>query len=229
MLKTYKSPPLEIGYKSVKGAHHDYQDRILVDEKRLLFVVADGVTDSSFPKGKRGHGDGGFAACTVVDFIAREFDGDLKDSILRANRELIRTGIEGPNGGETTITAGFINGETLCVANVGDSPAYRLRNGRLYRIHTPDRGHFGGISQSLGYEDEIHVHQRTVSLRENDLVALASDGVLKILNRRDLSTALNPNSPMEEHVDALVRLAQERVLSYDDDKSLILIKVLSRE
>ncbi len=229
MLKTGKNPSLEIGYKSVKGTRHDYQDRILVDDKRLLFVVADGVTCSSLPKGMRGQGDGGFAAGVVVDFIAREFDGNLKDSILRANRELIMRGIAGPTGGETTITVGFINGETLCIANVGDSPAYRLRNGRLYMVYTPDRGFLGGLSQSLGYEDEIYVHQRKVSLCENDLVALASDGVLKILNRRDLSTALNPDSSMEERADALVRLAQERVVSYDDDKSLILIKVLSRE
>jgi hypothetical protein len=47
--------PVEVSSKSVPGTSHDYEDRILVNEARRLYAVADGVTSSS-------QGSGGVAA-----------------------------------------------------------------------------------------------------------------------------------------------------------------------
>lgn len=227
MAKSASGLCFDIGCKSVEGISHRYQDRVLVDRGRLLFAVADGLTFSSLPKG--GEGDGGIAAQMAVNFVRKNFNGSPKDAILGANSELVRTGTQFGIGGETTITIAFIDGERLYVANVGDSPAYLLRNGRLCRIYTQDKGHFGGLSQALGHDHEIIVHERSVSLRIGDLVAIASDGALKVMTGKDLSVALNPKDPIQVHVDALIRKAEDRRGNYDDDKSLILIRVLVRD
>ena len=62
---------LEVVSRSEPGRGRVYEDRVLVDEGRGLFAVADGVTRSS-------QGTGAAAADLAVKLLSENFTGDLE-------------------------------------------------------------------------------------------------------------------------------------------------------
>ena len=58
--------PLDVSSRSVRGSMHPYEDRVLVDEERGLFAVADGVTGSS-------QGSGAVAAELALELLREGF------------------------------------------------------------------------------------------------------------------------------------------------------------
>lgn len=97
-----------------------------------LFVVADGMG---------GHAAGEIASEIAVQTIAElapsHPDGEaLAEAVNLANEEIIKAADEGRGrmGMGTTCTAAMLEGERLIVAQVGDSRAYLLHEGRLQQI-----------------------------------------------------------------------------------------------
>lgn len=232
----------EVGSKSVPGTRHDYQDRILVDKERLLFAVADGVT-SSYPTGSMGE----IAAELSLKIlqINSASDADLAKVIANLNTIICEMRDRNPRIGETTITAGKIDGDWIRLVNVGDSPAHILRGERLRRLYTPDVGPFGGLSQGIGYRDErkgFIVHQRSARILPEDLIIIASDGITKtirtsiwnpehpgntarpILTAKEIRAIVASSSSLDDAAASIFELAQIKRPDIDDDKSIILIK-----
>src|SRR5215203_2944960 len=98
-----------------------------------LFVVADGM--------------GGAQAGEVASELAvRQFEGGLPDGrspakaladlIQSANAEIHQQARDDPDlaGMGTTVTAAYLDGDTVVVAHVGDSRCYLLRDGDLIRL-----------------------------------------------------------------------------------------------
>ncbi|MHB1830262.1 MAG: PP2C family protein-serine/threonine phosphatase [Candidatus Micrarchaeaceae archaeon] len=206
---------LDIGFKSVPGTDHAYEDKIFVDGSRGLFAVADGVTLSS-------KGSGGVSARMSIYMLADFFKGDLKEAISMVNRTMSKLGAFDSGVGETTITAAFIKDGILHAANVGDSPAYLLRRESMTAAYVPDKYMSGGLSQYIPFGAGMVVHTHHMELQPGDIVVIASDGVFNILNPRDILSVAGLR--MEDAAERLVGLSQSRRQSYDDDKSIILVK-----
>ena len=165
-----------------------------------LFVVADGM--------------GGAQAGEVASKAAvQAFEGGLPDgnpeqviesSIGQANRVIHERAQTDPalSGMGTTITTASVDaeGEEVVIGHVGDSRAYRLRDGilqRLTRDHSlveemrrrgqiteeqaEDHPQRSIITRALGPEPEVQVDVQTVPSKPGDLFLLCSDGLTTMI------------------------------------------------
>jgi serine/threonine protein phosphatase PrpC len=191
-----------------------------------LLAVADGVG---------GHAAGEVASSTVVAALLPldeqppqgAVDDALRARIAAANQRL-RLAVEGrPDllGMSSTLTAVLWDGQRLAIAQVGDSRAYRLRDGELDQLtqdqtfvqtlvdagritreeaeHHPQR-HV--IMQALDGRSDVEPVVLMLEPQLGDRYLLCSDGLSDVVDPADLRDALAHGS-VEETVDRLVRLA----------------------
>lgn len=212
---------LEVGYKSVPGSSHPYEDRILIDKERCLFAVADGVTISS-------QGSGGVAAEIAISEFSRLFAGDILKTLHQVNSRIVKLKLENKSIGETTFTVAYFSNYQAHVANVGDSPAFIVRQDKLEQLTRSDRSPLGGLLQVIGLREEIHPYISRVSIEKNDVFLLASDGISHILDEETVVPLVKNLSKTSQIADKLVSLADHFPSGYDDDKSVIVIKIVEK-
>ncbi|MFI4990441.1 MAG: Stp1/IreP family PP2C-type Ser/Thr phosphatase [Solirubrobacterales bacterium] len=192
-----------------------------------LFVVADGM--------------GGAQAGEVASRLAIEsFEGGLQEAAApesalaeltqQANariHELSHSHAEQAGMG-TTLTAVYVGEREISIAHVGDSRAYRLRDGALERLtedHSlvdellrqgrltqeealehPQRS---VITRALGPEGVVEVDTRSYSARDGDVYLLCSDGLTTMLSEERLAEVLLAHATLHEAGEALIAAANE--------------------
>jgi len=214
--------PTEVFEKSVRGTSHAYEDRTMVDQASRLFAVADGVTRSS-------QGSGAVAADRALMLLQSSFSGNLVAAVYSVHRDMVRLRREDKAVGETTLTALHIREDDVAeVANVGDSPCYLLREQELHVLTQFDETPQGAISQTIGYPEEVEVHRAVVDLRRGDYLILASDGVAHVLNHVVLLPMARGHISAKEVGEAIIERAVATPARYDDDKSVIVIRVMDK-
>jgi serine/threonine protein phosphatase PrpC len=192
-----------------------------------LFVVADGM--------------GGAQAGEVASRIAIEsFQDGLQDAAApeaalaeltqRANahiHELSHSNAEQAGMG-TTLTAVYVGEREVSIAHVGDSRAYRLRDGVLERLTedhslvdellrqgrlTPEEAlehpQRSVITRALGPEGVVEVDTRSYSARDGDVYLLCSDGLTTMLAEDRLAELLLAHASLREAGEALIAAANE--------------------
>ena len=191
-----------------------------------LFVVADGMG---------GHAAGEVASEIAVQTLANEAppvaDADgLARAVVSANRDIIRAAREGKGrrGMGTTLTAAMIERDRLVVAQVGDSRAYLLHDGKLQRI-TRDHSIVADLVESGQItEEEARVHPnrsvitralgsdpRTlpdiyeINVEAGDRLLLCSDGLSTMLLDDDIEDVMLTVPDPQRCANALVDEALE--------------------
>ena len=192
-----------------------------------FFAVADGM--------------GGARAGEVASAIAAEaFEGasavgeaaeaQLAQLLRDANRRIYDLAVtdESHRGMGTTLTAAKVHDEEVSLAHVGDSRAYRMRDGRLEQItrdhslvaelersgqitpeaaeHHPQRSI---ITRALGPEPEVEVDTYTLSARDDDLFLLCSDGLTSMISDDEVAAILRTSATLDEAADALIKAANQ--------------------
>jgi PPM family protein phosphatase len=192
-----------------------------------FFAVADGM--------------GGAKAGEVASAMATEgFEGETDSGepaevqlarILRdANRRIYDLAVadESHRGMGTTLTAAKVTGDEISLAHVGDSRAYRMRDGELEQLtkdhslvaelersgqitaeaaeHHPQRSI---ITRALGPEPDVEVDTYTVAAREGDLFLLCSDGLTSMISDDEIGSILRSADTLDAAADALVRAANQ--------------------
>ena len=232
-------------------AHNE--DSFLVDARRGVFLVADGM--------------GGHAAGEIASAIASEavgaalrqgVDGGLdaaelgvvmRECIHQAHRSILNYSATKPEtrGMGTTMTALVVCDDgAFRVGHIGDSRAYVLRDGELEQVsrdHTwvqreVDEGRLTPmgarrhrlshvLSRALGADslDEPDVYAGT--LLPGDLVLLCSDGLTGMLTDRLLRRILTREAALHELVADLIVGANER--GGRDNITAVLVKVLAAD
>jgi protein phosphatase len=192
-----------------------------------VFVVADGM--------------GGAQAGEVASKIAIEaFEAGLGDSgspeerlavrAREANRRIYdrsRTA-PGAEGMGTTLTAAYLDDESVAIAHVGDSRAYLFRDGELTRL-TQDhslvdelvrRGKLTEeqaaehpqrsiITRALGPEPEVEVDTYGFSVRSGDVLLLCSDGLTSMISEEQIAQVLGSAESLDEAADNLIQEAND--------------------
>lgn len=191
-----------------------------------IFVVADGM--------------GGAQAGEVASKAAAEaFDRDLPDGppgpVLRetieaANHEIHQLARADPSraGMGTTITAAIVDaqGEEVAIGHVGDSRAYRLRDGRLERLtrdhslveemrrkgqitdaQAEDHPQRSIITRALGPEPDVEVDVQTAPAAPGDLFLLCSDGLTTMVGEQRIAAVLSDATSLRGAVRQLVEEA----------------------
>ncbi len=174
-----------------------------------IFVVADGM--------------GGAQAGEVASKAAAEsFDRELpqappervlRETIETANRAIHDHARTDPElaGMGTTITAAIVDPESeeVAIGHVGDSRAYRLRNGKLERLtrdhslveemrrkgqltdaQAEDHPQRSIITRALGPEPEVEVDLQTVPAQAGDVFLICSDGLTTMLGDEQIAAIL---------------------------------------
>jgi protein phosphatase len=192
-----------------------------------LFVVADGM--------------GGAQAGEVASRIAVEsFRDGLDDSsepeealaalarVANARiHELSHSHAEQAGMG-TTLTAIYVGERDVSIAHVGDSRAYRLRDGELVRLTedhslvdellrqgrlTPEEAvehpQRSVITRALGPEGVVEVDTRSYIAHDGDVYLLCSDGLTTMLPEERLTDVLLANRSLRDAGEALIAAANE--------------------
>ena len=239
MLKTFSIT--NVGRKRKLNQDYVYTSEKPVGSLPNLFIVADGMG---------GHNAGDYASKVTVETIVEKVadSGEtersriLEAAIQDANT-LIRTRASESvelEGMGTTVVAATCDGNSLCVANVGDSRLY-IANQREIRQITRDHSWVaemvrrGGmrkeearnhpdrniITRAIGVDDEVQVDFFTVQLKEGDLILMCTDGLTNMLEDEEIRMILDGARDMVEKVEELVNAANER--GGRDNISVILI------
>jgi protein phosphatase len=198
------------------------------DRGLRLLVIADGM--------------GGHRGGEVASQLAVERMGELFDSVTDDPPGLLRAAFEGANSrifdaanrdvelagmGTTGVAILFDGGETAHVAHVGDSRAYRMRDGQLEQV-TDDHSLVGElvrrgqltaeearvhpqsneILRALGTQPDVEVEISEADLRAGDCFLLCSDGLSGMLPDAEIAEVLTEASP-DDAVAKLIALANE--------------------
>lgn len=230
------------------GRRKNNEDAYLVRSDHGLFVVADGM----------GGYEGGEVASRLVvgtleSFFERNaFDGEatwphgldeqfgfvaneLRTGIVMAHREVLRnrTGALAQMG--STVVAFARDAEMGVIAHLGDSRAYRLRQGELEAL-TCDHSYAemmraaGGeaamgfshvITRAVGKDDEGPPELRRVELQVGDHYLLCSDGLTDVLSDADITALLREHSGDPEL--ACAALVQEAYLGEGQDNITVVV------
>lgn len=153
----------------------------------------------------------------------------LEEAVERANREVLDAAMTSNRTGMgATLTAIIVRGAQAFIAEVGDSRAYLLRNGRLRQITRDqslaqllvDQGVMSAqearqapgknvILQAVGLAEGIRVAIAKLELRREDRFLLCSDGVTNKVTDdelREIMTGSDPRSACE----TMIALANDR-------------------
>lgn len=183
-----------------------------------LYIVADGVGGAS--KGERASQ---YAAQKVLyeyyQYPEVEPSERLRQAFRLAGNEVYQYAEESERFMRmaTTMVAAVIRGDSLTVANVGDSRAYLIREGKIQQI-TRDHSFVGEmvrdnlmteeealksrnknrITRSLGGELNVKVDIfPDIPLQTGDKILLCSDGLTRYTTRQDLQAFTEVGSPSE--------------------------------
>jgi serine/threonine protein phosphatase PrpC len=210
-----------------------------------LFAVADGM--------------GGAKAGEVASAVAVEAVESARDSgesaeaqlagIVRdANRRIYDLAVadESRRGMGTTLTLAKVHGDEVSLAHVGDSRAYRLRDGELSQLtrdhslvaelersgqitaeaaeHHPQRSI---ITRALGPEPDVEVDTYTLAGRDGDLFLICSDGLTSMISDDEVASIVSSARSLDEAADTLVRAANQS--GGKDNITVILFRLGERE
>ncbi|MFD4024737.1 MerR family transcriptional regulator [Streptomyces sp. NPDC058576] len=173
--------------------------------------------------------DGALSAAELLNALE-----DTADSAARAVRDAVAP-CAAPDGSGTTLTAMLWTGSRLGLVHIGDSRAYLLRGGELFRI-THDHSlvqsmiddgslsreeaasHPGpalllkalvGEARSAGVAVACRADVRLQEVAAGDRYLLCSDGLSAVVDEADLRAAVFASDTPEEAVRRLVGLARE--------------------
>lgn len=213
---------LEVAYLSDVGAvrseNQDACAEIQNGSGARLLVVADGMG---------GHRGGATASRLAVETLAQVFRAGglappelLREAFVRANERVCQAASSDAElaGMGTTAVAFLIDpaAAQVWVAHVGDSRAYRLRDGRLEQLtrdhstvaelvsrgliseaEAADHPRRNEILRSLGVAPEVVVDIAPVDVRADDQLVLCSDGLSGVVAGEQIAAVLRRTPPHE--------------------------------
>ncbi len=206
------------------------EDRYLIAGR--LAAVADGMG---------GHRAGEVASAIAMEELAvlehagpwptpAEAGEALRAVFLAANRRIRETAAKDSEfeGMGTTLVALLEDGDSVHLANVGDSRAYLLRNGELSQVtvdHTlvqelidegrlrPDEAERHPqrsiITRALGVESDVEVDLFTYKLLAGDRLLLCSDGLSGVVDEQRIRNVLLRVPEPQRTAEKLVTMANE--------------------
>ncbi len=234
------------------------EDVFLVDEDLGLYLVADGMG---------GHAAGEVASRLAADEIIRTFadraniDDEtwpehwnmarsaaanlLVDAIMAGHERVTRAVSRDSNlkGMGTTVVAAVhpSSSRTLIICHVGDSRAYRLRDGEFagltddhswvheqvaagFLTEEAARSHplKNVVTQALGGSTEPRVDILETEVEEGDLYLLCSDGLNSMLTDNEIAARLGDEGSLEQIATQLIAAANDR--GGNDNVSVVLLR-----
>jgi len=227
--------------------HEDCFNEIVCNTENALFAVSDGMGGERF---------GDAASYTISKHIGEIYNKtthvnpvDVQIALERANEEM-QTRMEQERLGQigSTVVTLLIVDEKVYISNLGDSPAFLYRNGKLTQIthdHTegqamleagvlsidqlkvhPSKNRLtrfiGMLSDGFLFESEQY---EPIFPTENDVFLLCSDGVSGVLSSDEIEVLMGGQSVASNAAEEIVNEAIKH--GSRDNSTAIVIKISS--
>lgn len=223
------------------------EDCVKVLPSHGIAVLADGMG---------GHQAGEVASAIAADSVIQQLQNILpssddtalptmlRDAIIESNRTILETAGQRPEcaGMATTAVAALFHENHLCIANVGDSRMYRLRDGmlthmtedhsliqeqlRLGLLTADDARRSPGrnmVTRALGIAEEVKPDIIEERSRPDDLYLICSDGLTTVVPDEAIRLLLIEHGhDLHKAANELVTLANDA--GGPDNISVILIR-----
>lgn len=191
-----------------------------------LFVVADGMGGAQA---------GALAAHIAVSVFEGAAGAEAPDAASRlqalvqeANRQIFARSQDDPSltGMGTTTTAALVEGSQVMIAHVGDSRAYRIRDGTMTQLTddhslvaelvrggrlTPNEAELhpqrSVITRALGTGESVTADLLSVEGRPGDIFMLCTDGLTTMLSDQTITDTIVEARGAEEAAETLVKAA----------------------
>lgn len=234
------------GISDIGKKRESNEDRLCIDDDQGLYVVADGMG---------GHNAGEIASSLVVKAI-RDFivspetpaGNGSSAGLLSPEAGRLLAGIEWSNrvvhdaavaqadyrGMGSTVSAVYLGDETVIAANVGDSPIYLIRNGKIDLLSVPHtlQAEFANetftalmgnvLTRAVGSKDTVDADICELNAFKGDVLVICSDGLSTKAPPLEIM-AIATSRPPEEACRELVNLANAR--GGDDNISAVVLRV----
>ncbi len=224
------------------------QDTFFADPHVPVFLVSDGMG---------GHRGGALASKIISEDLpvmienalhrlrigtARAIRALLNRAIAEQSRQLHLEGTSetGFKDMGATIVIALLRQDRCFIANVGDSRAYLLRNGRLRQLtrdHSViseliEKGRLrpenaenhhaqGQITRYIGMERKARSHVRSFALKKADRILLCTDGLTDLLGDNAIAKILKTSAEPETACKTLVAAANKAV-GHDNTTTMII-------
>jgi serine/threonine protein phosphatase PrpC len=234
------------------------EDNFGFDSRHGIFVVCDGMG---------GQAAGEVASKMGVDILLDYFRNqipaaakqslngqngssgaqNLANAIQLANKTIFQAGQQnnGRNGMGSTIVAALVRGNSLAIANVGDSRIYLVRHGTIQQL-TQDhslvmeqvrRGYItleqaqqsemqNIILRALGSEEVVEADIEDLVALPGDILIMASDGLTRYVPDEDILKIVQGPRGLQQACGELVRKARE--CGGDDNITCLLVRIVNR-
>jgi PPM family protein phosphatase len=202
-----------------------------------LFAVADGM----------GGAQAGEIAAKIAATVLRESSDEaaVVELIKEANRRVYEAaaGDEARSGMGTTITAAIVEDGTVQIGHVGDSRAYRIREGRLEQLTedhslvaelvrsgklSPEEADVhpqrSVITRTVGTDPDVDVDTFSVDARPGDVFMICSDGLTTMVADASILELVERNrASLDKTAKALVDAANKG--GGEDNITIVLFEI----
>ncbi|MDM8517409.1 Stp1/IreP family PP2C-type Ser/Thr phosphatase [Desulfobacterales bacterium HSG16] len=228
-----------------KRSHNE--DSLIVDERRGIFIVADGMGGHL-----SGEIASRMAVEVAYDYLSRKIDKNidaknivriLKTALNNAH-EAVKISSDGDmtlKGMGTTLVIMVIIDDSAFIAHAGDSRAYLIRNDirqittdhslgnylirkkKIPKEKVPARA-WHTITQAVGVSIKFQPQLKKISLEQNDVLLLCSDGLTDMLRDEEIKAIIENDREdgFEKIADLLVEAANRK--GGRDNISVVIVK-----
>lgn len=232
----------DIGSKRSMNQDFLYCSEEAVGSFRNLFIVADGMG---------GHKAGDHASKLCVESMVRSIEQSehktpvsvFDEAVEVANQAVYREAREHAEyeGMGTTMVACTLQGDTLYVANIGDSRLYLIRDcieqitddhslveemvkkGNLTESEARIHPQKNIITRALGIDNTVQADYFEVTVQNSDIILLCSDGLSNMLDDDELEYIVKHSDSLENAGEILVARANEN--GGNDNITVVLAEV----
>lgn len=226
---------MQVASKSHAGKRRkNNEDAVLVDAKRAIFIVADGMGGA-----RAGEMASRMAVEVTYDHLVStatpetplaEIEDQMKTAVLRVHDTIKFSTQNNPAlaGMGTTIVIAMVRDNLALICHAGDSRAYLIRED--IRQLTPDHSRgaqlvaeegvapadvpkkdWHALTQALGKSETIQPEINRLNLKPMDILLLCSDGLTDMVSDRKIAKIVKPRREdmLESVADRLVAAALE--------------------
>jgi PPM family protein phosphatase len=214
---------------------------------RRLFAVADGI--SKYPDGAQASA-AAIGAVRQLDRMTippsgrnhelrQQIDDDLRHRVAGADRAIWERGAQLGRGHEamgTTLTALYLDSHHAIVIHIGDSRAYRLRNGECVQL-TRDHANGATLTRRLGgrFRPREERDRQWLASRHPDIghhacysgdrYLLCTDGINKHVTDAAIAHTLSRHNDPQHAADELLKKAYKDHGRFEDDATCVVVFV----
>ena len=252
---------VEVAGKSDVGCvRSNNEDNFGYDLRHGIFVVCDGMggqaagevasklgVDVLLSYFRNGDTAGAAPQLGVPQGTLSEGGRALANAVHLANQTIFQTGQQqvAHAGMGSTVVAALVRGNSLSIANVGDSRIYLLRQGVIQQL-TQDhslvmeqvrRGYITReqaehseiqniILKALGSEETVDPDVEDLVVVPGDILVMSSDGLTKYVRDGEILQIVSASPSLKEACDKLIQAAKNR--GGDDNITCLLLKIVKR-